>query len=91
MKYLSIYLIARAMSTIRDATKLTDVVSGFVVEKKFYKFVNNEIRRARRKPSPRIRGNILNPRQRVERARVRVHGRMERIRKCVLIHRVTIL
>jgi hypothetical protein len=36
MKYLSIYLIARAMSTTRDATKLTDVVSGFVVEKKFY-------------------------------------------------------
>lgn len=36
MKYLSLYLIARAMSTIRDATKLTDVVSGFVVEKKFY-------------------------------------------------------
>ena len=60
------------MSTICDTTKLNR--RGFVVEKSFYKFVNNEIPRARPKPSPRFsEREYFEP---SESARLRIRGRM---------------
>jgi len=76
-------LIARAMSTICDTTKLNR--RGFVVEKSFYKFVNNEIPRARRKPTPRTEEKFFEPPERGKRARVRGDG--WEVPDYVLIHR----
>lgn len=75
------------MSTICDTTKLNR--RGFVVEKSFYKFVNNEIPRARRKPSPRFSEREYF--EASERARLYVlYVEGWEIPKYVLIHFVTI-